>query len=126
MFEHGDKHQNNLRKLIEAKCGLLIQTALKKPDKKKPNEIPAIQLQSGDFGAWQVLNVMRQVQAGIRLTRELQMVIEPWLWETFNRLFKAVEYDHSHFSLQIGPRTGRPSLIRLCEDEGIPRRNELP
>ncbi len=122
VFEHGDKHQRNLLNKVEDDLGIPIRTALKKPDRRKPNEAPVTQLQSADFAAWQVLNVMRPVQAGLRLTRELERVIEPWLWESFHRLFISVPYDHSHFSLERGPRTGRSSLIRLCEDKGIPRR----
>ena len=45
MFERGDKHQSNSRRKVEGACGLIIQTGLKKPHKKKPNEKPIIQLQ---------------------------------------------------------------------------------
>jgi hypothetical protein len=123
VFEHGDKHQNNLRRKIEDECGLIIQTGLKKPDKKKPNETPITQLQSADLAAWQTLNIMRHIEGGARLTREVEKLMEPWLWEAFNQLFIKVPYDHKHFSLRLGPRTGRASLIRLCEEgKGIPRR----
>lgn len=123
IFEQGDKHQSNVRRKVENECGLIIQTGLKKPDKKKPNERPIIQLQSADFAAWQVLNIQRHVESGIRLTRDMERAMEPWLWEAFNRLFVSVPYEHKHFSLRPGPRTGRASLIRLCEEgKGIPRR----
>jgi hypothetical protein len=112
-----------LRRKVENECGLIIHTGLKKTDKKKPNEKPIIQLQSADLAAWQILNIFRHIEKGVALTRDVEKVMEPWLWDAFNRLFIAVPYDHKHFSLRVGPRTGRASLMRLCEEgKGIPRR----
>lgn len=127
VFEHGDKHQNNLRTEVEEECELIIQTALKKQDKRKPDERPVVQLQSADFAAWQVLNIIRTAESGSGVTRDVEKAMEPWLWRAFNRLFLSVPYNHKEFSLKPGPRTGRASLIRLCEDgKGIPRRDGKP
>jgi hypothetical protein len=131
IFEHGDKHQVEMKRRIEKDFGgLLVQTAIKKRQKNKPNEVPVIQLQSADFAAWQLLNTMRDHQVG-NLPQE---TLEPWLWQAFARLFLSVKYDHSHFSLTAHPqhnRTGdwrepqilrEPSLIRFAKERGVPKR----
>jgi hypothetical protein len=92
VYEHGDKHQSNLRRKVEEECGLIIQTALKKLDKTQPNEKPRIQPQSADFAAWQTLNVTREIEGGARLTSEVEAAMEPWLWKAFNQLFSSVPY----------------------------------
>jgi hypothetical protein len=120
-FEHGDKHQCNLLRRVEQDFGVSVRTALKKPDKRKPNELPLVQLQSADFAAWQILNLMSQHQAGNRTRRSVETAIEPWLWKMFNKLFGALPYENSHFSLESFSVRG-PSLIRLCDEYGVARR----
>jgi hypothetical protein len=127
VFEHGDKHQFNLMKRVDRDFGVIIRTGLKKPNAKKPNEPAMVQLQSADFAAWQILNLNREFEAGYRQTHEIEQAIEPWLWATFNRLFFAVPYDHGHFSLQRDHpwnryRSGKSSLVKLCEDYHVARR----
>jgi hypothetical protein len=130
IFEHGDKHQENMIKRVEQDRGVIVRTALKKLDKRKPSELPVIQLQSADFAAWQLLNMMREHQAG----NLPQVAVEPWLWEAFTRLFTSVKYEHSHFSMQAHPMTNptgdfrklqilrEPSLIRFADERGVPKR----
>jgi hypothetical protein len=127
VFEHGDKHQFSLIRRVDQDLGVIIRTGLKKPNAKKPNEPAIVQLQSADFAAWQILNLNREFEAGYRRTHEIEQVIEPWLWATFNRLFVAVPYDHGNFSLQKNRpwdryRSERSSLVRLCEDYHVARR----
>ena len=130
-FEDGDKHQDEMVRCIKKDFGgLIVRTAIKKPQKKKPNELPVIQLQSADFAAWFLLNTMRQFHVG----NLPQDTVEPWLWQEFTRLFTSVKYDHSHFSLTAHPmhnRTGdwrelqvlrEPSLIRFAKERGVPKR----
>ncbi len=130
IFEHGDKHQLEMKRCIEKDFGLLVDTRIKRPQKNKPNEVPVIQLQSADFAAWQLLNTMREHHVG----NLPQYTVEPWLWQAFARLFISVKYDHTHFSLTARPqhnRTGdwrelqilrEPSLIRFAKERGVPKR----
>jgi hypothetical protein len=128
VFEHGDKHQDSLRRCVEKNLGVIIQTGLKTAQKKKPHEKPITELQSGDFAAWQCLNLMRENQ----MYGAPQLTLEPWLWEAFNRLFSSVKYDHNYFSLQQSPIVTHdrrllqvfraPSLIRFARDRKIPPR----
>lgn len=123
-FEYGDKHQTQMQRRVEKDFGIIARTALKKAQKDKPNELPVIELQTADFAAWQILNLLRHVQDGYRLRTEVSAVMEPWLWIMFNKLFAAVRYDQSHFSLTPPRNATRPaSLIRLCDEYKIPRRN---
>ncbi len=125
--EHGDKHQDSMLRRVEKDFGVIVGTALKKKQQNKPNETPLVQLQSADFAAWQILNIMRRVQAGTERTAELKKEMEPWLWDMFSDLFVAVPYTHSHFSL-LDKHTwyrralGPSSLVALCEDYDIPKR----
>lgn len=113
VFEDGDLHQFNLKRRAKKDYGVIIQTETK-------STVTA--LQSADFAAWQLLNLMRTVQAGAYRRQDVEEALEPWLWDMFNKLFASVPYEHSHFSLQPGRNTGISSLIRLCRDYGVPCR----
>ncbi len=114
LFEHGDKHQFNLKRRVEKDFGLIIQTERK----------PAVTaLQSADFAVWQMLNIMRTFEGGAYRREDIEKALEPWLFEMFNKLFALIPYDHSIFNLQPGQRTGKASLMRLCEDYGVARRH---
>jgi hypothetical protein len=121
IFEHGDKHQFHMLRRVEKDFGIIARTALKKPNKKKPNEVPLVQLQSADFAAWQILNLMRGYQAGLRAKTEMMAALGPVLWGVFARLFGPLPYEHRHFSLESHSVRG-PSLIRLCKEYNVPRR----
>ena len=108
MFEEGDLHQSNLRRRAKKDYGILIQTEEKKN---------LLQLQSADFGAWQLLNVMREHERG----NDFRESAEPWLIDVFAHLFRNIQYEHSYFSMRnLGKRS--PSLLRVCTDYGVPAR----
>ncbi len=114
VFEFGDTHQDSLVRCVERDFGIVIQT-----EKKKD----VIELQSADFAAWQLLNLMRDHEAG----KIVQQSIEPWLWKAFSQLFLQVKYTHTHFSLQDNhpwyrERFRAPSLIDFCQRQNIPKR----
>jgi hypothetical protein len=124
IFERGDKHQEELKRRVKKDFGVIIRTALKKPDKRKPNELPVVQLQSADFAAWQMLNLMRSVEGRYTKQREVRAALEPWLWEIFRDSFASIPNKHTRFTLEsIGSR--KPTLIRLCTEHQIPRRAEM-
>jgi hypothetical protein len=121
VFEHGDKHQPNMIKRVEKDLGVIVQT-----EKKDA----LTELQTADFAAWQLFNMMREHEQG----NLPQYTVEPWLWQALSRLFLSVKYDHDHFSLTSHPMKGRtgdwrelqilrePSLIRFAKEQGVPKR----
>ena len=121
VFEHGDKHQDNMISRIKKDFGLIVQT------EEKPN---LLELQTADFAAWQLFNVMREHHMG----NFPQYTVERWLWEVFSVFFASVKYDHSHFSMTAHPFKNRsgdwrelqvlrePSLIRFAHEQGVPER----
>jgi hypothetical protein len=110
IFEHGEEHQDHLRRRVEKDFGILIQTDTK--------SIPA--LQTADFASWQILNFMRQYERGL----DRMEFFEPWILREHARLFgkhRESFYDHSYFSMKHhGPRS--PSLLRLCTEFSVPYR----
>jgi hypothetical protein len=110
LFEHGEEHQENLRRRVEKDFGITIQTETKKIS----------QLQAADFASWQLLNMMRQYELGLAQ----RDAFEPWILQEFARLFgkhRTDYFDHSHFSMDhYGPRS--PSLLRLCTEYSVPYR----
>jgi len=125
IFERGDKHQEELKRRVKKDFGVIIRTAPKKPDQKKPNELPVVQLQSADFAAWQMLNLMRRVEGRYNIQREVKAALEPWLWEVFRDSFAPIQNKHKRFTLE-SIRSREPTLIRLCREYEIPRRAEVP
>lgn len=121
VFEYGDKHQQNMIGRVEKDLDVIVQT-----EKKDA----LIELQTADFAAWQLLNMMREHQQG----NLPQFTVEPWLWEAFARLFISVKYDHSHFSMESHPLKNalgdwrelqvlrEPSLIRFAKERDVPMR----
>lgn len=114
IFEHGDRYQDNLRHRVERDYGIIIQTEKKGRLK---------QLESADFAAWQMRNLMVQgMKHGFRRD-QLERSLEPWIFEEFKILFSQVQYDHSYFSREVkGPRGS--SLDRLCKEYAIPPRTK--
>jgi hypothetical protein len=121
IFEHGDKHQDAMIRRVEKDFGVIIRTALKKPDKKNPNELPVVQLQSADFVAWQMLNLMRGVKDKYAIRSEVKAALEPWLWEVFKDTLTPVRNWYTRFTLD-SIRMREPTLLRLCREYGVPRR----
>ena len=123
IFEHGDTHQENMIRRVEKDYGIIVRTALKAPQKKRPNETPVIQLQSADFAAWHERNMISASEKFGRRWIDIEQAIQPWILEEFALLFSSVGYDHSAFSRQVnGPRGS--SLDRLCRDYKIPKREK--